>query len=232
MVKWAYGVTTVLSRKDDLLVKTLNSLCDAGFGDPHLFVDGCDDPSPYHQFAGLVTCRPNPPLSVTGNWVLALWELYIRNPAADRYALFQDDIGAVLNLRKYLDTCTIPEKGYWNLFTNLVNHNYTNGEPGWQVALQKGLGALGLVFTRDGVQTLLGSPILISKPAFASKRRALRSIDGGICESMKRLGWKEYVHNPSLLQHWGGTASSLGHVERYRPAKDFPGEDYDISATT
>ena len=42
-MKWAYGITTVPSRRENLFERTLQSLAVAGFDNPRLFVDGVDD---------------------------------------------------------------------------------------------------------------------------------------------------------------------------------------------
>lgn len=222
-LSWAYGVTTVPKRKNNALVKTLHSLCDAGFGDPQLFVDGCNDPGDYGIFECLVSCRPSPSLKIVGNWVLGLWELYIRNPSADRYALFQDDILAVGNLREYLNHHIFPDRGYLNLYTFKENARITRFKPGWHKSNQRGLGALGLVFNRDGLQVLLSSPIIVAKPTFPPDRN-WKYIDGGILEAMKQEGWSEYIHNPSLLQHQC-EPSSLGN-NYLTPIDSFPGERF------
>lgn len=221
-ISWAVGVTTVPERKNDLLVQTLHSLCDAGFGDPHLFVDGCNDPSEYKEFGGLISCRPNPPVKIVGNWVMGMWELYVRNPAAHRFVMFQDDIQAVGNLREYLESCPYPKKSYLNLYTHDENKKFTNNEPGWCLAMQRGLGALGLVFDREALQTVLINGLLVRKPASAGTKRAWKSLDGGVSQGMKNSGFKEYTHNPSLLQHWG-LSSSLGN-KQYLPVESFSGE--------
>ena len=225
---WAYGVTTVPERKDVLLPQTLHSLCDAGFGDPHLFVDGCNDPSEYTEFGCMVSCRPKPAMSIVGNWVLGMWELYVRNPLAHRYAMFQDDIQAVGNLREYLEACPYPEPGYLNLMTHETNKKHTRNKPGWCLALQKGLGATGLVFDRDTLCAILRSDVLVWKPQAAKNVIAKKKIDGGIAEATNRLGYKEYVHNPSLLQHWGINSSVGNHGSRYLPPiESFPGQETD-----
>ena len=212
-MRWAYGVTTVPERRLSLLPQTLNSLCDAGFGDPRLFVDGCDDPSSYTVFGRPITCRPNPPLKVVGNWMLGMWELYVRDPEAERYAMFQDDVLCVSNLREYLESYPYPAKGYLNLITHRENEKWTKGKPGWCEALQRGLGAAGLVFDRNALQTILSSGHMARKPASAGphKIRSWKKLDGGILEGMKAAGYKEYVHNPSLLQHCG-LESSIGNT--------------------
>src|SRR5688572_13834079 len=95
-VRWAYGVTTVPKRRRDLLPRTLGSLAAGGFAAPWLFVDGCDElPGWRAEFvapgrAAGVTCR-YPLVRAYANWGLALGELWLRDPHADRYAVFQDD---------------------------------------------------------------------------------------------------------------------------------------------
>lgn len=227
-VTWAYGVTTVPERKDDLLVQTLHSLCDAGFGDPHLFVDGCDDPTPYKVFGGLISCRPNPPVKIVGNWVMGMWELYVRNPTAHRFVMFQDDIQTVGNLREYLESCPYPKKGYLNLYTHDENRKFTKNESGWCLAMQRGLGALGLIFDREALQILLGSTVIVHKPTFAGRYKSWKTIDGAISQAMKNLGWKEYVHNPSLLQHWGIESTLKNKGQRLSPIDSFPGQEFDV----
>ena len=225
-ITWAYGITTVPERIDKEFTQTLHSLCDAGFPDPHIFVDGCDDPSLYSKFERRVSCTPKPPISIVGNWMLGMWELYVRDHKATYYAMFQDDILAVGNLREYLEKCEYPKKGYWNLYCHEENRKYTNGKPGWQLAFQKGLGALGLIFDRTALQTVMNAGLLIRKPASAQRNRATKALDGGILEGMKNAGYKEYVHNPSLLQHTGGI-SSLNNHGRLLPIDSFPGTDFD-----
>jgi hypothetical protein len=96
---WAYGVTTVPSRRNDLLPETLCSLCEAGFDAPRLFVDGDNDPKGWEREFGLETTCRYPTIRTHGNWILALSELFIREPHAERYALFQDDLITYRNLR-------------------------------------------------------------------------------------------------------------------------------------
>jgi hypothetical protein len=224
-MKWAVGVTTVPSRRASLLPQTMNSLCDAGFDEVQLFADGCDDPRLYSKFGCRVTCRPNPPLKIVGNWMLSLWELHVRHINAERYAIFQDDIIAVKNLRRYREVCTFPKKGYLNLYTFNENKAHTKGEPGWHPSNQRGLGALGLVFDRDGVEQILGANHMVRKPWSAALKRGYKAVDGGILEAFKGVGWKEYVHNPSLVQHVG-TKSTLENAN-YAPVASFPGEGFD-----
>lgn len=251
-MRWAYGVTTVPRRREEYFARSLRSLEAAGFGRytpagskevyPRLFVDGacCRTALSYEDEFGLpVTPRGPTPTRAYGNWVLALAELYVREPNADRYALFQDDLLAPRNLRRYLDRCGYPAKGYWNLYTMPANQalarkhgdrDRENGTGvGWFPSNQRGLGAVGLVFSLEAVLALLTNQSPVSVRHMADRprdaTRGHKAIDGGVVDALRKAGWTEYVHDPSLLWHTG-RVSAIGN----RPQPDaarWPGEDYD-----
>ena len=248
---WAYGVTTVPERRTNgLLLGSLASLRTAGFDQPRLFVDG--EPERFSDL-GLPVTFHVPRVRTVGNWLLAAMELLIRNPQADRYAIFQDDIVCVGNLRKYLEAVPYPDHGYCNLFTFRENENVIrersgwvvahslNGKPGWQ----KGLSALGLVFSREALTVLLQSPHIQRKvmdtsldtvgmpngqprlfsdgaPRFKGNSR----VDGMIVTAMNMAGWNECVHAPSLLDHIGNNKSTMGNGGNHN-ARTFRGEKFD-----
>lgn len=219
-MKWAYGVTTVPSRFEDLLPRTLASLARAGFDKPRLFVDGAGElPSALAQYE---VTRRDPVIRTYGNWVLAAWELYIRTPSADRYAVFQDDFVTYPNLRRYLDGCAYPKKGYWNLYTFPENEKQFQG---WYQSNQLGKGAVALVFSGEALRFLLGQKYFIERPMDVA--RGHRVVDGGIVTAFKNAGWKEYVHNPSLVQHTG-KQSSMGSGPQ-ELANTFRGEEFDAA---
>jgi hypothetical protein len=226
-------VTTVELRRKGLLPRTLASLRAAGFDRPRLFVDGANGKlvqSYEDEFRLEVTGRW-PRIRAFGNWVLGLAELYIRDPHADRYALFQDDLISYRNLRGYLDACAFPDKGYWNLYTFPQNQVLAptidrtgRAYEGWFESNQRGRGAVALVFSREGVHRLLTSyENIIDRPMVAI--RGTKNIDGGVVSAMGKMGWKEYVHNPTLIQHTG-LVSTLG-PNQYKLAQTYRGEDFD-----
>lgn len=222
--RWAYGVTTVPSRKDILLPRTLASLEGAGFPKPRLFVDGLKDPKEYDGFGLEVTAR-DPQIKTFGNWMLAMWELYVRDPLADRYAVFQDDFVTYKNLREYLEKCVYPTKGYWNLYTFPSNQKLAPEDgKGWFEANQLGKGAVALVFSRDAVTTLLSQDHILRRPQNSGNRK-YRAVDGAIVTAFRKEGWKEYTHNPSLVQHTG-ERTSMGN-RKHQLAVSFRGEGYD-----
>lgn len=203
-LKWMYGVTTVPKRKGDLLKQTLRSLGQAGFDAPRLFVDGLQSPDSYDEFGLKVTAR-HPNVLTAGSWMLALWELYARDPFADRYAIFQDDVVTYKNLRGYLERCGYPKQGYLNLCTYPQNQDLANGRQGWYASNQMGRGAQALVFSRDAVIALLSDRHLPMR--FQRSAKSYRSIDGTVSRTMRNQGFREFVHNPSLVFHTGATSS-------------------------
>lgn len=231
-VTWSYGVTTVPKRREGLLLRTLASLKTAGFDRPRLFVDGadCQVGLSYEDEFGLdVTARGPAPLLTHGNWWLALHELFVRDPHADRFAVFQDDLVAVRGLRTYLSLTTYPRKAYLNLLTFPLNQKAAPSQevPGFFPAQTKwmGLGAVALVFDREAVLELLKSEHMVTRPL--TPDRGVTAVDGGIADAMNRAGYREHCHNPSLVQHTGED-STICHG-KYPLAPSFPGEDFDAA---
>ncbi len=232
-MKWSYGVTTVPTRRESLLPRTLASLKAAGFPAPRLFVDGCQDTESWRdEFALEVTGRW-PVIRTFGNWVLALVELYVREPEAHRYAIFQDDFVTYANLRAYLEWSPYPDRGYLNLYTFASNQAVCprgkDGKPaeGWFKSNQMGRGAVALVFDRDAVVALLSRHESALHMALRPQdpHRGHRAVDGGVVTAMKKIGYTEWVHNPSLTQHTG-KISAMGN----KPHQDAPawrGEGFD-----
>lgn len=232
-MRWSYGVTTVPERKKTLLPRTLHSLRAAGFDSPRLFVDGGSERDGYQELFGLPCSFRVPALRTAQNWHLAMLELYLRDQAADRFALFQDDFLICRGAREYLDRSPYPGRGYLNLFTFSNSERSIEGkEPGtWHEAaeldsgggMQVGRGAVALVFSREAVMALLSSPYLVER--VQDVHWGWRKIDGGIVTAMNRAGWREFVHCPSLVQHIGDI-SSMGS-KRHKPAMSWPGEEFD-----
>jgi hypothetical protein len=173
-----------------------------------------------------------PRVGVYGNWILSLWELYLREPLADRYLLFQDDLIVCQGLREYLEKQPLPvpegkDGGYFNLYTHQPNETIaqdkTNPRRGWFLSNQRGLGALALMFNRQGVTTLLQQPHMVMKPQGAS--HPTKKVDGAVCEAMVRANWVEYCHYPSLVQHIGLNTSTGNHLHPL--SQSWQGEEWD-----
>ncbi len=216
MFTWSYGVTTVSSRRDSTLPITLASLRDAGFDRPHLFVDGCENSASWHNEFGLNITARQVPIRAYGNWILALAELYILNPTADRYALFQDDVITYKHLREYLEQTPYPNRGYLNLYLAISNFKICPRDPddstkpltGWYRSNQYGRGGLALIFNLQAVQLLLASQHMIERPTDA--HRGWKALDGGVVAAMRKVDYFEYVHHPGLVQHQD-TPSTMQH---------------------
>ncbi len=237
-LKWSYGVTTVPARRMNLLPRTLASLKRAGFDQPRLFVDGDRDQLSWEKEFGLEVTMRWPRVRIFGAWMLAMGELYLREPMADRYAIFQDDLVTCKGLRRYLERSPYPDKGYLNLYTfQEINERIIRGkERGrWYEASctdpsrpweQTGRGAVGLVFDNDAVVALLTSLHTITRPKSVGQT-GWRKVDGAIVSALNKAGWREYIHNPSLVQHMGGSHSTIGN--HMKQALTFPGEMYDLA---
>jgi hypothetical protein len=229
-MNWEVGVTTVPSRFESYLPDTLQSLKAGGFPDPRLFVDCAEDCGRYvdHIFGLPVTYRV-PKIGAYGNWLLGMWEIYLRNPVADRYVIFQDDVRTYKNLRQYLDSLRIPDKGYWNLYTYPMKPpNSLPSTRGWYVSPLLGKGALGLVFDMNGILALLSERHTSLRVMNYDADRRTKSVDGAVYEAMKNQGYTEYLHGPSLLFHVG-KVSSCHEPSRglHYPDAEFKGESFD-----
>lgn len=232
-LRWSYGITTVASRREDPLPATIDSLIKGGFNTPRLFVDGDANGVWYaNRFQLDVTCRGGPPVRTAGNWVSSLVELFHRDPTADRYAVFQDDLECVVGLREYLEDAPYPTKGYLNLFT-VGSNSYARlreagkaapqeGATGFYPSNQRGKGALALVFDNEAVAVLLSAQHLVNRTR--DVHRGFQAIDGGVVDSMRQAGYLEYVHCPSLVRHTG-VVSTLKHD--CPNAHNFPGTSWD-----
>lgn len=221
-MSWAYGITTVPERQHSYFSQTLESLIAAGFDTPTIFVDGSS--GDYSKYDLPVVHRSSK-IQAFGNWALAMYELWIRNPKAQRFALFQDDMVTYRNLKQYLDRCEMPPHTYWNLYTFPQNENLCKGERGWYHSNQRGRGAVALVFSAPVVYKLMTAEKFFDKPR--ANRNPHRSIDGVICDSLIPQGVKEMVHYPTLTQHIG-ECSSIGNPQHSRP-DSWLGQEYDAT---
>lgn len=224
-MQWAYGITSCRERVENgLLQKTLSSLAFGCFEKPRIFLDDCGHfpplLGPYE-----VTLRGRK-VNPFNNWILALLELWCCNPKADRWAIFQDDLVTYRNLRKYLEVCPYPINGYLNLYTFPSNSSICPVDhKGWYLSNQYGRGAVALIFDREAVTKLLCDYELVTHPASAAHPE--RKIDGVVVEAMSRAGIREYVHNPSLVQHTGAVSTAGSNPQLLSDC--FMGEDYDAT---
>lgn len=240
-MKWAVGLTTISDRMTTTLPRTLASLRCGGFTIDRLFVDGSHDG--FAHFEIPISYR-YPRVRPWANFIMGLQETYLRNPLADLYAMFQDDVVCSRNLREYIERKHCPEKGYMNLYTFPSVQKYAPaGTTEWYETKQLGRGGVGLIFTNEGVRALLGANHGINRARDAN--RGWRAVDGGVVDSMKEKGFREYCHNPSLTQHIGSESSlhklmievmkvetdiqwTRCHPPSQALAESFRGEEFDL----
>ena len=214
-MNWAYGITTVPSRCHDLLPATVEALARVGFNEPVIFMDGeCDG---IFKLPLKVVCH-NPNVGHLLNWMNAAFYLYQSFPKAGRYVIFEDDLDTCADLRQYLEATEIPDGVYLNLLTHPQNYAVAGPTEGWSHSNQRGLGAVALVFNPKGLQDLLMSPIFVNRTRLGRK-----AADGLVIDALKPQGYKEWTHNPTLVQHVG-IESTLGH--NYGPMKGFKGSSW------
>lgn len=236
--KWESAITTVPSRiANGLFSKSLEAIDRAGFPKPRVFVDGGIPLATQSTIVsnGYALTIRNEPIQVAGSWFLAVWEMYIRNPYAEVYAIFQDDIILARNIREYMESTPLLAQDlyYFNLYTNAENsHGIPVYAQGWVRAPRKGKGALALVFTHKVLQKLLCAEHMVGRFLDASTGkfklpRRMRSVDGGIYESMHKAGIYELVHSPSLCQHKGVKSTVEESHDNAVEAPRFAGEDFD-----
>lgn len=245
-MRWSYAITTTPKRRGDHFIRTLASLRAGGFDRPRIFVDGATFPQAeeYERTFGLEVTTRYPTIRTAGHWILTLYELYIREPTADRYAIFQDDMVTYKHLREYLEKSPYPAKGYCNLYMFPSNQTLAPPLPEGESKRRKGVwyqsrelesgpvypegknqtgrGAVALVFNVAAVVALLSSEHMASRPQDPDK--GWRKIDGGIVDSLNKAGFREYVHDPSLVQHTG-TVSTMGS-KPHKLAESFRGEEF------
>ena len=220
-MQFSFAITSCDSRmKSGALNETVDQLNKAGFPTNQLVkaIDGVDG-EPYGMF---------------GNWILTAWELWLRNPKSDFYCIFQDDIICCKNLKPYLQATLSPHANcYFNLYCGRSNTDHVmqlglddqRKRKGWHISNQNGRGALGLVFPRPVFMHLLSSQEMVSHP---QEPEGTRGIDKTICLAFRRLGIKEMVHYPSLIQH--RDENDVVSTRRPQPGRVSPcfvGEEFD-----
>jgi len=220
--RWSVGVTTA-PRAEPTLARSLASLREAGWDEPHVFAEpDVDLPS---GFEHLVCSRRPHKLGAFPNWYLALTEMYLLKPHAEAYLLCQDDVLFAAGLRDYLEQnlWPAPEIGVVSVY---CPSHYAVGKDAGFCCENRGLdswGALAYLFSNPSIRRFLSDPQPIDHRhhGFQDGLRNIDSIVGNWCK-LAELPY--YVHNPSLAQHIGDT-STLGlsrnsdrrHADRFLP---------------
>jgi len=224
--RWAVGVTTA-PRKEPTIGRSLRSIVSAGWKDIHVFAEpGSPIPT---GIVGLTVTRRGETLGVLGNWFLGLSELLHRDPDADAYALFQDDVVLARNVRQYLETTLWPAERA-GLVSVYCPEPYANGGPGFREVSTGGglLGALSYILPSAAAKWIVtaGTATWFRRRTFSRESRRLDVLIGQL---LAQAGWSAFYVSPSLAHHvgehstlWPGIGAS-----RKRRAGDFVGEHYD-----
>lgn len=205
--RWEVGITTS-PRRIPTLSRTVKSLREAGWENPHIFSEPGVNP--------LKHCVWHQNKERLGGWPnFVSMAKQIVEIDADAYLLLQDDVLLSPNLRAYLES-TSPPRGAACL-SPYTSSKYHRDGWGWHTARYKGLvGALAFIFTKDKLRSLLASPW--------AREKQSNGIDTFIGRWAKRNGGIQF-HSPSLCEHIGDTSTIHGGASNsgQRHSKSFVG---------
>jgi hypothetical protein len=196
--KWAVGITTSV-RKNPTIVKTVKSLEHAGwdagviFAEPESYIDCGLNWSFVHRFQQI---------GIFGNWMLGLYELFIRNIDADAFLMMQDDIIIAPNTREYLENALWFTDGPH--LVSLLGPNAADKDPsdGWRSAFRYSGGPQALIMSHETVQEILTS--LIPLRYYGIQHMKKTSFDDlGIFSLTSNKKWPIYYPKPSIGDHIG-----------------------------
>lgn len=199
--KWCVGITTA-PRRVSSLDASLEAIVNAGWTRPRIFVDG--DVRIPHQWSDLpVSCR-TPKVGAWPSYYLALTEMFMRDPSADAYALFQDDIELLrrTDLRAYLERVLWPGEnpGILSLY---CSSEYTRKDPGWHRFPENWIwGATAFVFSPDAVRGILSSAAVLDH-RLEGAGDGLKGIDVAVGQWAEKTNTPIWFPTPSLVQHTG-----------------------------
>lgn len=200
---WAVGMTTA-PRKKPTVSTALSTAVRAGFTDGILFAEP-DSLIPDLQGWRLVQREST--LGAFGNSMLALAELYYRNPTADAYLMLQDDIEFIdADVKAYLESVLWIGKNTAavSLFTS---NAYAQKSPGWYhfERQQWRWGACAWMFPNAFVRAVLADRSVIDHAA--NPRTGKRLVDHTIASYIRRQRNFVYFPWPSIVQHIGDTST-------------------------
>lgn len=235
------GVTTT-ARANATLTRTLASLKAGGFDRVWLFSDGGQPKLDRRaDLPAIDLVVRTPQAGGWSNFLLALQELNLRFPHADRYAMFQDDVLVPRGLAKWIEANVRSDAAIWSLFCAKHHEKRT---PGW-IDVKAGYGFCGaqaiviparwsLAFLSDAmIVAHKRTPPRLKTPGAKFKKTGEHHIDGAIGLFAARKGQAVKVHYPSLVSHIGDTSTMHPKARlsnSHRKESVFPGESYDLAA--
>jgi hypothetical protein len=229
-------VTTCPARLHTLLPETVKAIRAAGF-DPDIYVDGLLSQNDRVAVQSLISdsakVHDGHNIKSFSHWYRSALTMYMQHPWSQWYVVFQDDLTCPKTLLQYILHSKLPPKAYFNLFTFMENEQIVaESGTGWVEAYktikgaQLGRGAVCLLFRHDALTTLLSQQHMVMRRT--DYKRGNSSLDGAIVEAMAQAGYREFIHNPSLVQHTGHV-SSMGN-KQHEQAKTYPGNEFDLMA--
>ena len=222
--RWMVGITTA-PRRMSTLEQCLQSIRCSGWEQSRLFVDGSVDlpvSAQEHDF----TARDQP-TGAFPNYVLALYEMYLRDPDANAYLLLQDDavLFASPELKTYLESVLWPEAGPC-IASLYCSSKYTRQQAGWHRFQEQWVwGAVAFVFSSEALRHFLTSPLVYDHRALPDQK-GLSHIDVVIGKVAQENRIPLYYPSPSLVQHIGtiSTIWNTGRAAGSRRADCFIGD--------
>jgi hypothetical protein len=207
--QWAIGVTTA-HRRLPTLADCLDSLHQAGWQKPRLFVDS--RVAIPDRFSDLPVTLREPRIGAWPNYYLALAELLMRDPHADAYMLVQDDslFFGHAGLRAYMERILWPgpAPGIVSLF---CSRSCTQAIHGWHCFDDTWVhGALAFIFSNEAAKRFLADRSVV-------EHRCANADDGLVKIDILIGAWAHerkvpiYYPTPSLVQH-------IGHVSTLWPS--------------
>lgn len=198
---WSVGITTS-RRRVPSLERTIESVVASGWERPRLFCDGSVS-IPIH-WSDLPVSSRNPRTGAWPAWYLALTEMLLRDPHADAYVLFQDDIELPGrgDLRDWLESLLWPgdKPGIVSLY---CSSEYRRDEAGWYRFEGDWVwGATAFVYSPDTLRQILLSTELL-KHRWDGTGRGLKGIDVAIGAWAAKSDTPIWFPTPSLVQHTG-----------------------------
>jgi glycosyltransferase involved in cell wall biosynthesis len=201
---WAVAMLTA-PRQRPVLASSLESLRAAGFENIQIFAEsGSPIPQEWADAARIVHEQR---LGHLRNFAFAAKTLLDQQPAADCYAIFEDDISAARGLRDWCDGQLWPARhGIVSLYTCRV---FADDRPGWQtlnLGRYRTFGALAFVFRGEALRAFLSDAGVMRHVAHGTP-----GADAVVGEWALRTGIGIAYHTPSLVQHECGTPALAGH---------------------
>ncbi len=212
---WAVGVQTC-NRSENYLDHSLQQISLAGWDKLNIFADVSTNISvPFP-----VSYRPYQ-FGDWSNWICGLFELYILNPKANYFLMFEDDITCCSNLKIYLEWAIprLGEFGCLSLYTPDVYRKegwHDESDAAWSL-----VGAQAILFTRKSLKRFLSNEKIIN---YSETSNVAKDCAIGIWAFKQE---KVLYHTPSLVNHCGKVSMTNARMHK---SFDYVGDSFDASS--